>query len=121
MDPDDQDDRADDRGDYLGGEGVKIGHPGNWTPVIEYQVIEEELPPEPPRIGWTRVIFWAIGVSVIALCVLAGFVILSVIHHLHVSAPSSGQFHNAGGVLEILIIGAIIITIGKLLNRLFRR
>src|SRR5262249_35700595 len=115
-----------DEGSYLGGEGVKIGAPGNWSPVIEYEVIEETREPAgPPPIQWHRMFL-----SLFAVCSVGGMVtvgavawhVLAGIHiHTHPAASSGtglppGWAPWTGQAFAYLAIAAIVIVFVNILR-----
>ena len=111
--PDGQGERNDRDGSWLGGEGVKIGRPGNWTPVIEYRVIEEE--PRLPPVDWLPRAIWAlIAAALLAALALAGYIWHEIATHIHhPAAPvASGKFAHAGYVFALVcVVAAAFIVI----------
>jgi hypothetical protein len=80
---------------------------------IDLEEEEGDLP-----INWMRLIWWAIGVTVIVLCVVVAALIVHIIHQVH-AATATASTHNAGGVLEILVVAALIIAVVTGIRRFF--
>ena len=64
---------------------------------------------EAPPVDWTRLIFWAIGLAVIALVLLCLWVWLQVRHHIHTITAAHG---SAKGSVFAFLVAAVVVFIG---------
>lgn len=97
---------------FLGGQGSRE----NVTTARVVEVIEYERKP----VDWTRLIWWAIGVAVIALCLLVAGVILAIIHHVHGHHAATGPSKDSGQVFAYLVVIVAVFLAVRGAARYFR-
>ena len=99
-----------------GWEGVKVGHPGNWTPVIEYEVLPP--PPEPEGIRWHLLFIYAAIAGTLIAAVIVGLIIWDILRSVHLSASQAGGHWEpwTGQAFAVLAVGALVALIIHILR-----
>src|SRR5262249_19394567 len=106
--------------------GVRIGNPGNYTPVISYEVIEEEEEEEPGSpftMDAGRVFFYGCILAALIASTLAGLAAYRTLSgvHLRLHAPSNaGQLGHwepyTGQAFALLAVGAAVALLVAILR-----
>ena len=93
-----------------------LGGHRNGNPIIDQTVITQEAR-EP--LDWTRLIWWALGATIIVLAVLAAWVVTTIAHHIrssHAAAPA-GPAHNSGTLFAwMMLVGVVLAAVAWLLR-----
>lgn len=97
-----------------------LGGYGNHNPVIRATIIKEEAR-EPLLIDWTKVIWWLLGVTVIAFGLLVAWVITAIVHHIHsTQAPAAPPQNGSGRVFAIVTVVVVVLVAARAVVRWIR-